>query len=305
VTDAGLTLLHQFPVFKSWQGGELRYGLMRPDSGPNHLLLAGPFTDRGVAGLSGLDGVFGLAFFGNLPGLTPDALAQLVALPNLGTLGCDGDLCDDTAMRHIAALPHLRMLMAQGTVATDDGFAALSRSTTLEYLWGRECPNLTGRGFAAMAALPALRGIAVSCKRVDDAALSSLPRFPALTDLVPIDVTDDGFRHVGACARLEKLWCMYCRDTGDIATDHIAGLSRLKSYYAGRTLITDRSLEVLGRLTELERIELWQTGGVTDAGLTHLMGLPKLCELVLDALPNVTRQGAAIFPATVRVNLSS
>jgi hypothetical protein len=30
-----------------------------------------------------------------------------------------------------------------------------------------------------------------------------------------------------------------------------------------------------------------------------------LCELVLDALPNVTRQGAAIFPATVRVNLSS
>jgi hypothetical protein len=156
-----------------------------------------------------------------------------------------------------------------------------------------------------MAALPALRGIAVSCKRVDDAALSSLPRFPALTDLVPIDVTDDGFRHVGACARLEKLWCMYCRDTGDIATDHIAGLSRLKSYYAGRTLITDRSLEVLGRLTELERIELWQTGGVTDAGLAHLTGLPKLRELVLDALPNVTRQGAAIFPATVRVNLSS
>jgi hypothetical protein len=208
-------------------------------------------------------------------------------------------------MRHIAALPHLRMLMAQGTVATDDGFASLSRSTTLEYLWGRECPNLTGRGFAAMAALPALRGIAVSCKQVDDAALSTLPRFPALTDLVPMDVTDDGFRHVGGCARLEKLWCMYCRDTGDIATDHIAGLSRLKSYYAGRTLITDRSLEVLGRLTELERIELWQTGGVTDAGLTHLMGLPKLCELVLDALPNVTRQGAAIFPATVRVNLSS
>ena len=39
------------------------------------------------------------------------------------------------------------------TVATDDGFVALSRSRTLEYLWGRECPNLHGRGFAALATL--------------------------------------------------------------------------------------------------------------------------------------------------------
>ena len=41
--------------------------------------------------------------------------------------------------------------MAQGTVATDDGFEALGRSQTLEYIWGRECPNLSGRGFVALA----------------------------------------------------------------------------------------------------------------------------------------------------------
>ena len=138
-------------------------------------------------------------------------------------------------MQHIAAIPRLRMLMGQGTVASDDGFGALSRSQTIEYIWGRECPNLGGRGFAALAAMPALRGLAVSCKNVDDSALSALPRFPALRGLMPMDVPDEGFRHVGRCEQLEDLWCMYCRDTGDTATGHIAGLSRLKSYYAGPT----------------------------------------------------------------------
>src|SRR6516225_4266030 len=68
---------------------------------------------------------------------------------------------------------------------------------------------------------------------------------------MPMDVPDDGFRHVGRCAQLEKLTCMYCRDTGDLATEHIAGLSRLKHYYAGKTQITDRSLEILGGMTSL------------------------------------------------------
>jgi hypothetical protein len=44
--------------------------------------------------------------------------------------------------------------------------------------------------------MPALRGLAVSCARVDDAALALLPRFPALNDLMPMDVGDAGFRHV-------------------------------------------------------------------------------------------------------------
>jgi F-box and leucine-rich repeat protein 14 len=190
-------------------------------------------------------------------------------------------------------------------VASDSGFAALSRSASLEYLWGRECPNLTGRGFAALAAMPALRGLAVSCKRVDDAALAALPDFPALTQLMPMDVADDGFRHVGRCLRLEELWCMYCRDTTDAATAHLAGLSRLRRYYAGRTRITDRSLEMLGRLSALEAIELSECAGITDAGLAHLTGLSRLRELTIGGSPQVSREGAAIFPAHVRVRHSA
>jgi hypothetical protein len=173
---------------------------------------------------------------------------------------------------------HTRMsskLRAQETVATDEGFEALSRSRTLESFWGRHCEHLGSRGFAALSKLPALRGLGVSCKHVDDWALATLPQFPALRELTPIDIQDEGFRHVGRCERLERLTCMYCRETTDAATEHIAALP-ITYYYAGLTLITDRSLEMLGKMLSLEQVELSECRGVTEPGLVSLAGLPRL-----------------------------
>jgi hypothetical protein len=124
-----------------------------------------------------------------------------------------------------------------------------------------------------------------------------------LRELTPIDVLDDGFRHVGQCSRLERLTCMYCRETTDIATEHIAGL-QLNHYYAGLTQITDRSLEILGRMQTLESIELYETREVTDAGLVHLARLPALREVHLSGLPHVTLGGTKVFPAHVLVDYS-
>jgi len=302
VTDAGMRRLRDFPVFRSWQGGAPRYGLMTPDAEPNHLSVSGSFTGEGLRALEGLDGLFAFSIFGDAPGLVPDDLRHLATLPRLGMLGCDGTLADDVGMAHIGSLPELRMAMVQGTVATDAGFEALSRSRTLEHLWGRECPNLTGRGFVAMAGMPALRGLAVSCRHVDDRALSSLPSFPALRHLMPMDVSDAGFRHVGRCQELEKLWCMYCRDTGDDATRHIQALA-LRHYYAGKTRITDVSLEILSGMTTLESIELWETAGVTNAGVRALATLPHLRSLTIDGAPHVTRDVLASFGTDVHVRI--
>ena len=304
VTDAGLPLLHEFPAYRTWRDTEVAYDLMSFQGEPNNLLIDGPFTDRGLATLAGLEGLFSLGFFWHSHAFTSEGLAVLAELPNLGFVGCQGERCDDAAMRSIARIPRLRMLMAQGTVATDDGFEALSASRTLEHLWGRECPNLTGRGFAALSAMPSLKGLAVSCKRVDDEALSTLPRFPALRFLMPMDVSDAGFRHVGACEGLRALWCMYCRDTGDEATAHIAPL-HLELYYAGKTRITDRSLEILARMTTLETIELWETAGISDAGVAALAALPRLRRLAISGAPNVTRTQMAALPARVEVEFGS
>ncbi|HEV8362748.1 MAG TPA: hypothetical protein VGQ52_04460 [Gemmatimonadaceae bacterium] len=304
VTDAGLPLLHDIPAFKSWQGGEEVYDLMAFEAKPTNLLIDGPFTGKGLASLTGLEGVFGLSFFWHASAITPEDLEALGGLPNLGYLGCQGELCNDVAMRYIAAIPRLRMLMGQGSVASDDGFTMLSRSPTIEYIWGRECPNLRSRGFAALSTMPSLKGLAVSCVNVDDATLATLPRFPALRGLLPMDVSDDGFRHVGRCEQLEDLWCMYCRDTGDTATSHIAGLSRLKYYYAGSTQITDASLETLAGMASLERVELSDCRWISDTGIARLARLPRLRELSVGGSPNVTRQGMSAIPASVRVSYS-
>jgi hypothetical protein len=304
VTDRGLPLLHNFPMLKKWQGGDIASSSKEALADAPRLLIDGPFSNIGLAGLAGLEGVFELDLFWHVSGITTDGFAHLIHLPNLGSLGCDGKLSDDTAMRYIASMPRLRRLRAQESIATDEGFIALSQSKTIESIWGRECPNFGSRGFIALSRMPALRGFGIGCKNVDDAALSRLPDFPALQELTPIGFQDEGFRHVGRCKRLERLTCMYCRDTTDIATEHIAGLG-LKYYYAGLTKITDRSLALLGRMPSLKQVDLYECQDVTDAGLPFLAGLPRLREVHLDGLPGVTLEGTRVFPASVRVYYST
>ena len=302
VTDDGLELLHQFPAFKTWQEEEPKFGLMSFSAEPTNLLIDGPFTRNGLNNLRGLDGLVGLSFFWHTSRLRGDDLQCLDGLSNLAYLGCQDALCDDDAMRHIAALPRLRMLMGQGAVATDEGFRSLSRSKTIEYIWGRECPNLKGAGFVALSQMPALKGLAVSCKFVDDAALASLPHFPSLKELVPMDAGDDGFRHIVRSAQLESLILMYCRDTTDVATRHIVGMPNLKKYHAGYTLITDQSLEMLSRIKSLEEVSFEGCKFITDAGIPFLTTLPRLREISIGGCPKVTRSGTTGFATGVRVN---
>ena len=302
VSDDGLGLLHQFPAFKTLQAEEPKFGLMSFSAEPTNLLIDGPFTRNGLNNLRGLDGLVGLSFFWHTSRLRGDDLEVLDGLSNLVYLGFQDQLCDDKAMQHIAALPKLRMLMGQGAVATDRGFESLGRSQTIEYFWGRECPNLKGSGFIALSRMPALKGFAVSCKFVDDSALASLPDFPMLKEFVPMDVGDDGFRHIGRSQQLESLILMYCRDTTDVATSHIVPMPALKKYHAGYTLITDASLEMLSRIRSLEEISFEGCKFITDAGIPFLTTLPRLRELSIDGCPKVTRSGVKGLASGVRVN---
>ena len=296
--ESSLAIFRDYPALRTWQGGEIQYGVMDANAGPTYLsaYASAPYTKHALAGLTGLDGLFALNL--DNPAAKHVDLAPLLELAHLGWLGHDAT---DESMRQIAALPHLRMLMAQDTEAGDEGFIALSRSRTLEYLWGRRCYNLGSRGFMALSTIPSLRGLSVSCRNVDDASLAALPRFPALRELMPMDVKDEGFRHVGRCVDLEALWCMYCRETTDAATEQLTDLQKLKTYYAGQTRITDRSLEILSGLRSLERVTFWNCSGITNAGVAHLAALPALQEITIESCRNVTSAVSAIFPKHVRV----
>ena len=84
----------------------------------------------------------------------------------------------------------------------------------------------------------------------------------------------------------------------------IAGLSKLKTYYAGQTKITDRSLAILSRMPSLENLEFWNCAGITNAGVAHLAALPGLREISVDGCQQVTLEIITLFPAHVRVRHS-
>jgi hypothetical protein len=197
----------------------------------------------------------------------------------------------------------LRFLGCQDTVAGDDGFISLSESQSIEYIWGRRCHNLHAHGFAALARMPALHGLSVSCKNVDDTGLGELPRFRSLRELMPIDVPDEGYRHIAQCEALESLILMYCRETSDVATEHIVRLPQLKYYFASYTRITDRTPELLSRMDSLERVTLEGCAAVSNTGLAHLARLPRLQELRVSG-PRVTSDIVSPFPSRIRVYYS-
>ena len=120
-----------------------------------------------------------------------------------------------------------------------------------------------------------------------------------------MDVDDAGFRHVGRCVQLEHLWCMYCRETTDAATEQIAGLKNLETYYAGQTRITNRSLGILGKLDSLEKLQFWNISGISNPGIAELTRLPKLREVVFDGCIQVTQDATRIFGEGVEVHYSA
>src|SRR5512143_3834380 len=118
--------------------------------------------------------------------------------------------------------------------------------------------------------MPSLRALSVSCLNVEDDGIAALPSFPALRELMPMDVPDEGYRHIGRCTELDSLVLMYCRDTGDRATEHIVTLPKLRKYFASYTKITDRTPEMLSQMDSLEHVEIYGCPGITDAGVARL-----------------------------------
>lgn len=119
-----------------------------------------------------------------------------------------------------------------------------------------------------------------------------------------MDIPDAGYRHIARCQKIESLILMYCRETTDAATEHIASMATLKKYFASYTRITDRTPELLSEVSSLERIGLTGVVDLTNRGIGALARLPNLEELDLDGLRNVSRDVVSLFPPNVRVRYS-
>ena len=60
LTDSGLALLRQIPVFRAWRGGAPEMSLMSFEAQPNYLLLRGSISEAGLRNLAQLEGMFAL-----------------------------------------------------------------------------------------------------------------------------------------------------------------------------------------------------------------------------------------------------
>ena len=291
-----------------------QWSLLSFGSQVNYLFLnlVAPFTNAGVRALSALEGLSAINLFGTQghsafdpsgSSVTAGCLESLSLLPNLQWLGCCSQLCTDQALVQISRMPELRFLMCQDAVAGDLGFASLRNSESLEFIWGRRCYGLTGMGFRSLAGLPRLRGLSVSLRNVDEPSLAALKDFKELREFMPIDITDEGFRHVGECARLEAIHCMYCPAMTDEATPHLERLEHLQTYQAWSSQITDSSLAALSRIQTLKTLLFSRCDSLSDQGVASLAHLPKLEQLSLEHLPHVTEDVVLSFPARVNVNV--
>ena len=188
-------------------------------------MLRGPFTDRGLQHLRGLDGLFAL-------NLDDARLAITAAVPRRRCARCRISAGSRWTPRTTGCRTSRRCRAALSRRAGHDrrrrrlrrAEPVASRSSTSGDAAATTC------GAAGFIALADDAGAARAVGELPERRrrrLAALPRFPALRELMPMDVPDAGYRHVGRCATLESLILMYCRDTTDAATEHITGLSKL------------------------------------------------------------------------------
>ncbi|MCA2964970.1 MAG: hypothetical protein INH40_13785 [Acidobacteriaceae bacterium] len=233
---------------------------------------------------------------------TADAQGRIVALDLSRTWVNDSDL------QRVGTFTELRTLDLSHTRVTDLGFVHLKklRNVTAVNLYYAE---LVGDGACAVMKLwPKLQTLNMRGTKVTDTGVAHLAGHAGLES---IDVgfalfTDNG---VELLATMPKL--RHVAYGGNKMTD--VGLSPLKLILTLRELdlgglqrtdsglwqvtITDRGLEVLGTMTELEVLNL-RNAKITDAGIDRIFGLRKLKQLnVVNTL--LTETGVARLKAAL------
>jgi hypothetical protein len=116
------------------------------------------------------------------------ALRPLADLPDLWFVDAVGDGFGDFTLKLLAAIPRLRVLKLSWSSMTDDGFAALAESQTLEQLHLSNIP-LEGAALAQLQRLPRLRHLHLYMCTLSDAGLAELTQLFGLERLSINDTT--------------------------------------------------------------------------------------------------------------------
>ena len=187
-------------------------------------------------------------------------------------------LCDEDCQR-MRRFTRVTSIVAQDSLMTDAGIAALGDLQHLEELWILNS-RVTDAGLASLAGLTKLRVLVLLNSEVTGEGLVHARGLKQLArlDLTGCPVTDAIGKRLSDIPQLEDLNLNETR-IGDAGAAELSQLTQLKSLALNETQITDAGLAFLGRMPRLEQLQLEGTQ-VSDAGLAHLRGV-RLFELLL------------------------
>lgn len=235
----------------------------------------------------------------NPPPLGPaDREAFWSSVETFGRLKCLCIPIDTPSAENLARLQrmrHLERLFVWNMNMGDAGFATVGRLTQLSHLeiagdLERGAPMMvTASGIAHLADLPHLRELELEGLKLTDDALRPIGRLRHLRSLTfaYTPLTGRGLVHLAGLAELKALEVRTEDESeADRSLDHAAltsiatlsQLQKLKLPPAFTKGVTDRELELLTQLRELQDLDL-EESQITNAGVRFLMRLPKLRDL--------------------------
>ncbi len=292
-TDAGLKHVAQMPNLrwlKIQMGRIWGPGLAELASAPRleRLCLVGEvrLTNRQITYLEGFTQLKSLTLWGVADNLTDASLASIAKLENLEELYFvrTSPRFTPTGLAHLQGLKKLRKV--------DFGMT-----------WSRSAFTYQGdevaRQLAAMPQLESIEGVSfLSAEGVKTlATVRNLECLHiALKDRWQDYDGPTGLSHLAGLDALEELWI----ETGDVLSeDDLAGLEHLKNL-KHLTLIsggvTDEGLALIGRVKQLEHLEL---APVKRSGLNHLNGLANLKSLYVNFARRDTSEPTAFDEGTL------
>lgn len=177
-----------------------------------YLLVGGNITNDGLAELTKLKSLTGLAIGPNCKGVSVAGLNRVNAIPTLASLEVHHP-SKDNAVLDISRLTYLENLQLNGFIIGDEDLASLAKLKRLKRLiiicWKGE-KKITDSGLKHLSGLTSLKWLSVSCPQADDMTDDGLAYLANLKKLQNLSVgegnfTDRGLRHLEALKGLTSL----------------------------------------------------------------------------------------------------
>jgi len=117
---------------------------------------------------------------------------------------------------------------------------------------------------------------------INDAEMVQLAAMPDLErlDLSHTRITDEGLMRLKPASKIRELNLYYAEWITDQGMSAISGWKHLKRLNVRGTRVSDGTLEIVAKMTDLEALDIAHTQ-VTDNGLEHLITLVQLKELAV------------------------